>query len=664
MKVDENVRPRHQKLRRLPFAVRDKVSAELRKLEQQGVIEKVDSSEWVSPIVVSYKKSGKIRLCIDLREVNKAIIPDRYPLPKIDELLGELCNAKVFTQLDLASAYHQLELHPESRSLTCFITHDGLYQYKRVCFGLSSAPSVFQKMMSVMLADLPGVKCYLDDVIIFGKNTEEHNRNLQAVLSRLDARGIQLNEKCHFNRTSLKFLGHTVSDKGIQVDEKYRSITDAPVPSDCKALRSFLGLAGYFSKYIPNFADVVEPLRSIMRKGVKFVWSPECQNSFDVLKELVCKSPILSMFDPDLDVIVRTDASHIGLGACLNQMKDGVEVTVSCSSRTLSKTERAYSVGEKEALACVWACEKWHVYLWGRKFKLCTDHQALITLLSKGTDRQSMRISRWSCRLMKYNYEMVFTKGVDNVVADGLSRLPVADNEEFVDDDSDVICHIVLESQTSFVSVEAFRQSCKNDSVFVTLREYVQHGWPKLKHVDHPVKPFYNVKDELCICDDMVMRADRLVVPSELTVKLVKLAHESHQGMTRTKQRLRDLYWWPSMDNVVESIVKSCPVCRHNDKSVKHQYAPLKPVSYPEQPWQKLSMDIVGPFESGSVDCRFAITLTDYYSKWPEVCFTANVITSKVITFLKQVFSREGFPSEIVTDNGVQFKSKEFEHSV
>lgn len=660
VKVDPDVKPKQQKLRRLPFSVRDKVSDELKKLEASGVIEKIESSEWVSPIVVAWKKSGKIRICVDLREVNKAIVQVQYPLPKIDELLGELRDAKVFTQLDLASAYHQIELHPESRPLTAFITHDGLYQYKRVCFGLSSAPSVFQRSMSHMLAGLVGVQCYLDDVIVYGSTVEEHNANLKCVLSKLDSHGIKLNQKCQFNQDSLHVLGHTVSEQGIHIDDKYTSITNAPVPRDCKSLRSFLGLAGYFSKYVPNFSVVVEPLREVLRDGSQFVWSEQCQGSFDKVKQVIGQSPILAMFDPRLEVVVRTDASHEGLGACLNQIKDGQEVTVSFASRTLSHAERNYSVGEKEALACVWACEKWHVYLWGRKFKLCTDHKALVTLLSKGSDRQSMRIARWACRLMRYNYDMCFTKGTDNVIADALSRLSVEGDITECDDDSEMICHI-CEKLSNCMMFKEFEECCNSDQTFSVLKGYMVNGWPKLKHVDECAKPYYKVQDELCVSGNVIMRGDRLVVPSELTPRLLELAHESHQGMTRTKQRLRELYWWPLMDQHVENMVKHCHVCQYNDKSVKQQYQPMQPVLYPESPWDKVSMDIVGPFEKGPKECRFAVTIVDLYSKWPEVCFTPEVTTSKVLGFMKQIFSREGFPNEIVTDNGVQFRSNEYE---
>jgi hypothetical protein len=665
IKVNEKVRPVSQKLRRLPFSVRDKVSEELKKLEKQGIIEKINSAEWVSPIVVSWKKNGKLRLCVDLRQVNEAIIPDKYPLPKIDEIFSELRNASVFTQLDLQSAYHQLLLHKDSRSMTAFITHEGLFQYKRVCFGLSSAPSAFQKMMSTMLSGLKGVQSYLDDLIIYGKDQAEHDRNLQAVLEILEKYGVKLNkDKCLFSRTSLNFLGHTVSASGIQVDDKYQAITNAPAPHDKKSLRSFLGLAGYFSKYIPRFATMVEPLRTLLRNDC-CVWTEEAQHSMDALKCTIGHSPTLSMFDPDADVILTTDASAYGLGAVLTQMKNGKEVTVECASRTLSTTERKYSVGEREALACVWACEKFNIYLWGRKFTLCTDHQALITLLKKGSDRQSMRIARWSARLMKYNYDLKFKRGQENKVADALSRLPIPAEVHELDSDDTVICHIALETMCKSVTLEKLQECTKEDQVLNTVKKHIQTGWPdKLRQLDSEIisvlKPYYMIKDDLTICDDVIMRNDRIVIPKELTGSLLKLAHESHQGMTRTKQRLRELYWWPCMDKQVENIVKSCITCQLNDKSVKQTTAPMTPVPYPNCAWCKVGIDIVGPFEKGPVECRYAITLVDYYSKWPEMCFASNVKTKTVITFLKTVFSREGFPEEIISDNGVQFTSTEF----
>ncbi len=374
----------------------------------------------------------------------------------------------------------------------------------------------------------------------------------------------------------------------------------------------------------------------MIRLNSRFEWNDAAQQSFDEVRTIIGKSPCLAMYDPDLETIVTTDASDYGLGAVLTQIKNGKEFTVECASRTLSDAEKKYSVGEKEALACVWACEKWNIYLWGRKFMLKTDHQALVTLLSKGSSRQTMQISRWSCRLMKYNYDVVYKSGDENKVADALSRLPLKADETEYDVEDEVICQVVLKNMRECISITRLKQAVNNDKVHNIVKQYIVNGWPrKLSNIDPKdaeiLKPFHCVKDELTVCNDIIMRDDRIIIPRELTGIIVNIAHESHQGITRTKQRLRELYWWPLMDKQVTTVVNSCVTCQNNDKSIKQKTAPLIPVKFPDKPWSKVAIDIVGPFVRGSSECRYAITLIDYYSKWPEVAFTSQVTTAKVI---------------------------------
>lgn len=664
IKVNPNIPPIHQKLRRLPFAVRPKVSALLQQLEAQDVIEKVDASDWVSPIVVAYKKNGDIRLCVDLREVNKAIVPDRYPLPKIPELLCELKGAKVFSKLDLQAAYHQLQLHSDSRDLTTFITHDGLYRYKRVCFGLSSAPSAFQKLMATVLTGLPGVQCYLDDVIVYGSSTAEHDANLHAVQQRLRKYNVQLNlPKCIFRQNKLLFLGHVITPEGIQIDDsQVRAITDAPAPKDATALKSFLGLAGYFSMHVRSFADVTKPMRDVLHSP-EFYWTAKAEQSFKRVKSAIQKAPVLSIFNPDLRTFVTCDASSYGLGAVLSQIdQNGVEKIITCISRTLTKPEMNYSVGEKEALACKYACEKWHVFLWGREFTLRTDHRALSTLLTKGSNRQSMRIARWAYVLMQYNYKVEYTPGSENKIADALSRLPCSVQTENTVDDTDIICHVMLSDYITdqCISLAEIQQATKT-STCSKIMDYVTKGWPAKDKLDADCLRYFAVRDEYSCCNGLLMRSDRIVVPDSLTTRIINIAHEAHQGITRTKQRLRLLYWWPNMDTQVENLIQNCVVCLANDKTVRPSHAPLQPVEYPEKAWHKLGLDIVGPIENAPPSSRFMISLIDYHSKWPEVCIAPAVTTATVVNFLSQVFSREGYPSEIVTDHGSQFTSRDFQ---
>lgn len=662
VKVKPEVPPVAHKLRRLPFALRDKVSAELARLETADIIEKVDASEWISPLVVVHKKSGDIRLCVDLRSVNKAIVEDKFPLPNIQDLFAELRGATVFSSLDLASAYHQLLLHEDSRDMTTFITHEGLFRFKRVCFGLCSAPSAFQKLMSSVLRGLSGVQCYLDDVVVYGATQAEHDLHLNTVLERLQSVGLSLNtQKCQFNLAQIRYLGHIVSAKGMEPDPSHvEAIRNAPVPTEIGTIRSFLGLASYYSRFVPHFSTITEPLRELTRKDVPFAWTPEVQQAFDTVKEVIANSVTLHLFDPDLPVVVATDASAYGLGAVLLQEKEGVEVPVAFASRTLSGAERNYSVGEKEALACVWACEKWFQYIWGRHFTLRTDHQSLTTLLSsRGSGRQTMRIARWATRLMRFNYTVEYCPGAQNCAADALSRLPLPTEDAIVDDDSEIVIQAI---NTIFagnsVSKAELQQATADDSILSRVISHVMSRWPH--KVEDSMIPYKRLRDELSVIDNCLFRGERLVIPSQLQAQLINCAHSAHQGIVRTKQRLRDIYWWPGMDRMVEDAIHHCGMCQSSDKVAKTSNTPLQPVQLPSGPWKKLGIDITGPFDS-THDCKYAIVLIDYYSKWVELAFVAEVTTKSVITFLMQIFAREGLPDEIVSDNGTQFVSIEFE---
>lgn len=664
VKLNPTITPVRQKLRRLPFAIRDSVSAELDRLLKAGVIERVDASAWVSPIVVTAKKTGGIRMCADLREPNKAVVTDSYPLPHIDELLANLRGAKVFSTIDLANAYYQLPLHEDSRDITAFITHEGLFRFCRVPYGLASAPSAFQKMMATILQGVPGVQNYLDDLIIYGTTPAEHDRSLDTVLLKLREAGLVLNDtKCRFRQTTLRFLGHVITAEGILPDQDHvDAVLNAPPPSDAAALRSFLGLVSWYSKFLPGFATVVAPMRECARDNDSFTWTDAAQNSFEEVKKLLVVSPALSLYDPTLRSVVSTDASDYGLGAVFAQVQpDGTEKPVAFASRTLTATERKYSVVEKEALACVWAVEKWRTYLWGHRFTLRTDHQALTTLLTtKGIGRAGMRVARWSARLLCFDYDMVYRPGSQNYTADCLSRLPLPlPADPSTDVEPDIVAHI--SSTLSALPVTDFEAACSSCPEMTALRDQIHRGWPpSIRTVNQAMTSYYKVKEELSVKDNFIFRGSRLLVPSTVRQTLISLAHESHQGVVRTKQRLRELYWWPKMDVEVQTCIASCVACQSNDKTATTHPAPLQPTQLPQGPWQKLGLDIVGPFETASPACRYAITLTDYYSKWPELAFSHSATATDVVNFLMSTFSRHGNPECIVTDNGPQFTSAEF----
>lgn len=512
-------------------------------------------------------------------------------------------------------------------------------------------------MMSLILKGCSGVLCYIDDVIVWGRTTSEHQENLRRVLRRISEAGLQLNDKGVFDVDHLSFLGHVVGKEGLApLHSKVEAIVQAPVPKDVSALRSFLGLAGYYSRFVPHYSDVVEPLRKLLRQSQAFTWDDASQRSFEKIKEVLSSGPVNKMFDSNLPVVVTTDASDTGLGAVLQQQAGQELHTVAFASRSLTSTERRYSAGEKEALACLFACEHWHIYLWGRRFLLRTDHQALVTLLSsRGSGRRPLRIARWSARLLYYNFDIVYQRGSDNAVADALSRLPlVAAAEPEMEEE-------VVSLVSSCMTKDQVQVATAKDSTLQLVTKYLEKGWPAKRMLTQELMPFFQLREELSMVEGIVFREDKVVVPDSLTSDLVSFAHEAHPGIVKTKQRLRDKFWWPRMDRQVECAVRSCHVCQSADKSAKPVVAPLRPVTLPEKPWQKLAMDIVGPLNLTTAGPKFVVTLVDYHSKWPEVCFANTVTSQAVIDFLRGVFSREGYPEELVTDNGPQFKSKLFE---
>ncbi|UYV80837.1 hypothetical protein LAZ67_19001932 [Cordylochernes scorpioides] len=567
------------------------------------IIEPIVTSKWISPIVVSKKKDGSIRLCVDLREPNKAVILDAYPIPLIEDILSSLHGCKVFTNLDLSQAYHQIRLHPDSRYLTAFITHMGIYQFKRLPYGLSSAPGAFQRYLSELLMDIKG-------------------------------------------RSPLKFLGHIIDDNRVHLDEELmKPLLDAPPPKDKSGLRSLIGMINWFQKYIPNKSTIMEPLQKLLKKSVPFKWRGEHAKALQTVKDSLKKGQVLALFCPKLPMVITTDASHSGIGCVVSQLSEkGEERIVACASRTLSDAERKYSIVEKEALACVWACEKFRRWVWGLKFTLRTNQSSLTTLLTtKGNDRAGLRIARWSARFMNFDYNIEYKKGRDNVLPDYLSRSSLSSHEDY---DGEIELIASINQDVLVISEEEFLRECSLCSEIVALKEQLIKPWSN--NESSQLNKYFRLRKDLSVQEDLILNEKgKILVPVSLRNKLLSFAHKAHQGIVRTKQRLRECYWWPGMDKDVEDLVTNCWVCKNHDKRLKSIRVPITPVERPANPWTKLGLDIVGPFIDTEIGFRFAITLIDYTSKWPEV-FCTNKTTSKVmINFLVDVFSREGFPLRV-----------------
>lgn len=426
-----NTVPRYIKQYRLPPSYSETIAKKVRKMVQNNLAEPSVSS-WNSPVLLVPKKGAEsvddYRLVIDYRRLNDVLEDDKYPIPDINEILDGLGKAKYFSTIDLDQGYYQISLDKASRPYTAFTTSDGHFQLTRMPMGLKTSPPVFSRIMRTALGDLVGKICYiyLDDVIIYGSTINDHERNLRQVLERLRKIGLQINfKKCKFFKTSVSFLGHIVSDEGLKPDpEKFSVIKDWPTPRNVKEVQSFLGLLNYYRRFVKDFATIAKPLYTLTKKDTVFLWTADCEKAFNQLKYCVCNPPALAYPDFSQPFIIQTDASETGLGAVIMNYD---KRPVAFLSHTLSKTQQAYHITDKELLAIVFALKKWNNYLLGQKFIVQTDHKALEELF-KMKDPSS-RLTRYRLLLEQYDFTIQYMKGKKNVVADALSRVNLHIND-------------------------------------------------------------------------------------------------------------------------------------------------------------------------------------------------------------------------------------------
>lgn len=370
--VDKSVVPVCQHPRRPPIALLSKIEEKLKSLLLSDIIEPVEGGcEWVSPLVTVVKDNGDLRLCVDMRRANVAILRERHIMPTIEDFLPRFTSAKYFSRLDIKEAFHQVELKEESRYITTFITHMGLFRYKRLMYGIVIAPELFQRIMEQILSRCKRTVNFIDDILVFGATEQEHDEELKLVLSVLNEHGILLNqEKCLFKVSSLDFLGHTVSSDGIKPSvSKIEALQRFRTPSTAEETRSFLGLVTYVGRFLPNLATITAPLRELIRSGVKFSWGEAQEESFLKLKDMISNVQQLYFFDNSLRTRLIADASPVALGAVLVQFEgqyDSSPRPIAYASKSLTATERRYCQTEKEALALVWSVERFATYLYGR----------------------------------------------------------------------------------------------------------------------------------------------------------------------------------------------------------------------------------------------------------------------------------------------------------
>ena len=657
--VQPGAKPRFFKPRSVPFAIRGALGSELDRLEQQGVLVKTSSSDWAAPIVAVPKKDGKFRICGDYKvTVNQVLNVEQYPLPKPEELFSTLAKGKVFSKLDLSQAYLQLRLDESSMQYVTINTHKGLYTPTRLPFGVASAPAIFQKIMDTILQGLPNVICYIDDILVSGEDEASHFQSLEEVFNRLEKHGIRLKqEKCCFLLPRVEYLGHQISEEGIKpLANKVSAIIKAPTPKDLQQLRSFLGLVNYYGKFIPNLATLLQPLNSLLQADTKWVWSQRCAKAFQEAKEKIASAQVLTHYAPDRPIKLAVDASPYGVGAVISHsMPNGAERPIAFASRTLHKNEKNSPQIEKEALAIVYGVKKFHQYLYGRKFVLLTDHQPLTSIFGPKKGIPSLaaaRLQRWAILLSAYNYDICYKSTKEHCNADVLSRLPLP-TKEMLQSEEGVAVFNMGQFQALPVTFKEIRTASRRDPILSKVTSYVLKGWPNQSSEE--VRPHFRRKEEYTIENGCLLWGTRVVIPKSLQGLLLQSLHENHPGITRMKAIARSYFWWTGLDQAIEELGKSCEACQSDQPNPPA--APLHPWVWPDAPWTRIHVDYAGPFLG-----KMFFVVVDAHSKWPEVAIMPTSSTSqKTIYILWSLFARYGLPEQLVSDNGPQFTSNEFE---
>ena len=675
IQLEDGAIPRRDPQRRLNPTMKEVVKTEVLKLLDSGMIYPVADSKWVSPTQVVPKKSGvtvvenekrvlvptKVttgwRMCIDYRKLNAATRKDHFPLPFIDQILERVAGHPYYSFLDGYSGYYQIEIALEDQDKTTFTCPFGTYAFRRMPFGLCNAPATFQRCMMSIFSDMieKCMEVFMDDLTVFGDSFESSLLNLESVLKRCKEKGLVLNwEKCHFMVPSGIVLGHVVSERGIEVDQsKIELISKLPTPKTVKHIRSFLGHAGFYRRFIQNFSTIARPLSNLLAKDVVFDWTPECEASFRTLISKLTSAPIIQPPDWNLPFEIMCDASNYAIGAVLGQRREGKPFVVYYASRTLNSAQMNYSTTEKELLAVVFALDKFRSYLIGSPITVFTDHSALKYLLSKKDAKA--RLIRWILLLQEFDLTIKDKKGVENVVADHLSRLEFSDSADG----------------------PAIRDDFPDEHLFaVTKLPWYAHIVNYLVTGETP--PDWNAQDKhkflvevrnfywddpylFKYCPDQIMRR---CIPDDEIFSVLNFCHNEacggHFSMKKTAAKILQCgLYWPTLFKDTNNFCRSCERCQKLGALFCRHMMPLNPILVIEI-FDCWGIDFMGPFPPSS-SYLYILVAIDYVSKWVEAVPCRNNDNTTVVKFLKEnVLSRFGTPRAIISDQGTHFCNHSF----
>lgn len=768
--------PVYTKSYRYPFIHRKEVTEQMKKMLEQNII-RPSNSPWSSPIWVVPKKldaSGKQkwRVVVDYRKLNEKTINDKYPLPNITDLLDKLGRCQYFTTLDLASGFHQIEMEDEDIQKTAFNTEHGHYEYLRMPFGLKNAPATFQRVMDNILRGIQNEKCltYLDDIIVFSTSLQEHLDSLKCVFKRLRESNFKIQlDKSEFLKKEVAYLGHIVTPDGVKPNpDKIKAIKKFPIPRTTKEIKGFLGLLGYYRRFIKDFAKLSKPLTKCLKKGAKIVHNEEFLSCFEACKNVLINEPILQYPDFSRPFNLTTDASNVAIGAVLSQGTIGQDLPVAYASRTLNESEQNYSVIEKELLAIVWATKYFRPYLYGRQFNIITDHKPLQWLFS--LKDPNSKLLRWRIKLEEYDYKIFYKKGKLNTNADALSRVEIHTKETefweqlddiiseydqtkrglfdkpttsqqieppidlYTDTLPDVPVHEDIVDNTDNVSMlvqpdienELANNQEQNDDVNtihsndeqdpivgipicespvnfganqIIISEVLHSPTkPKIKILFEKKRRFLVQLSKDNFENDILKFVKEFVLPEKMyylyfenpnnfepfcevirknfkwpsiqfkrcTIKLIDVVtkndiqdviknyHEgksNHRGIDETEQKIKSKYYWPNLKSSIQSYINDCEICQLSKYERNPVKIPINITPTPTKPFQIVHLDTY------TYEKTKFLTIIDSFSKYAQAYYLNSLTASDIVNNLLIYFSHHGIPSQIILDNGTEFKN-------
>lgn len=658
--LKSDVTPRFAKAREIPLALRDAYAAEIDAKIASGFYVKVDYSEWASPTHVVVKKNGKLRITGNYKPtLNPLMIIDEHPIPKAEMLLNKMNDSKLFCHLDITDAYSHLTVDEEyAHALTLNTPTHGLIRPTRAVYGAANIPAIWQRRMEEVLLGLENVCSFFDDILIYASDFEQLLIALRNTLERLKQHGLRLNRsKCIFAAPAVEFLGHKIDARGIhKSDAHIEAIRDAPMPSTIDELQLFLGKACYYSSFINNFSSRSYALRQIL-KTEPLQWTSESKAAYEDIKNSLISSEVLIPYNPNLPLLLATDASKVGIGAVLShRLENGLERPIAYASRTLTKTEQKYPQMDREALAIVWAVQKFFLYLYARHWTLITDHKPLSQILHPHKTLPILCISRmanYADFLANFDFDVIFKPTKQNANADFCSRAVKLNSinsltitkDIWIHDDFDLF--IVNQIKQLPVSSKRIVKETLAENELGKIVKHLEMGKDLLK-LGYK-SPEVNYK----LMNGCLLFEHRVVIPKTLRQRILEDLHAGHLGMVKMKGIARSFVYWPGIDGDIEIVANECENCgrmAHNPPRFKdHHWI------YPTGPWERVHVDFAGPV-AGSM----LLIISDAYSKWLEVKITNSTTSHATIAILDEVFAAYGAPVTLVSDNGSNFTSKDF----